>query len=393
MLSRFGRFRIASYAFVIAFFLSTSYAAYRWGVDLPVTLLSYTLAILIASILIDTRFGFATAGSTALFSIPVWYFQIHGLIPTDRKAPSEVDSLVFAIFYFLIMIVAWLSNREIERSLARARRSEKELTEERNLLEIKVEERTQELREAEFEKIQQLHRFAELGRLSSGLFHDMLNVVSALSLQTEAISATKESEEENTLQNALERTRDIERFMNAIRTQLNQRDQKEIFSPSESIKEAIRLILHKALKNHVEINFPDAQEPIKHFGDTFKFRQIVLNLILNAIDSYDSIPEGKSRRHIVDISLESNGYATIITVRDFGCGIPASIQEKIFEPFFTTKSSNKGTGIGLASIKKTLEENFHGTIALESVEGKGSLFTVTFPISKITDETNLPKKP
>ena len=124
---------------IAAYFVSDSYAAYRYGVGMQMVLIAYALIIVMATILRGTKFGFFVTGAIAAFIIPLWYAQLHGMVATQAQIMSADDAIVFSILYFLIMIVAWLYNREIERSLRRARISEQALKEERDLLEIKVD--------------------------------------------------------------------------------------------------------------------------------------------------------------------------------------------------------------------------------------------------------------
>src|SRR6185369_9267351 len=116
-------------------------------------------------------------------------------------------------------VLAWLWNHEVEKSLKRARKSESELKEERDMLEITVEERTKALRQTEFEKVEQLHQFAEFGQLASGLFHDLLNLVNAASLIDEARVP---------ISRASAMSRRVEGFMQAIRRQLNHQETQEL---------------------------------------------------------------------------------------------------------------------------------------------------------------------
>ena len=82
-----------------------------------------------------------------------------------------------------------------------------------------------------------------------------------------------------------------------------------------------------------------------------------------------------------EITIETSHLATAraarLTVRDTGCGIPPEILPKIFDPFFTTKS--EGTGLGLA-ISHGIMQDHHGTLDVRSEVGKGSSFTMTFPL-------------
>ena len=368
-LSRRGFFVPASYLLIATYFLSTSYAVYRYGVYLPTALLGYAMVIVISGILVSTRFGFFMTALTTFFITPLWYLQVHGILHFQKQNIDGSDGIVFGAIYAIIMLVTWLSNREIERSLQRARKSERELKQERDLLEITVEERTRELGQAQFEKVEQLYRFAEFGQMASGLFHDMVNVLNAVSLRAEDSPAT-----------TVGATEQIETFLQAIRRQLDHRRSIELFSLADGIEQVIGLVSYKAHKEHVRIVFgPKPGTTITHFGDPFQFQQVILNLVVNAIESY-SLPTKNTRNRIVSITIKQSDGSAMIKVQDEGCGIAPDIQSKIFDPFFSIKTKDNGTGIGLATVKKIVEKEMKGKIIVESEPEKGTVFTVTFPL-------------
>lgn len=108
-------------------------------------------------------------------------------------------------------------------------------------------------------------------------------------------------------------------------------------------------------------------------GDEPQLKQVIINLITNAIDAIGEDGEIK-----IQTITNSEGGVTII-VEDSGCGIPLELQEKLFEPFFTTKPAGKGSiGIGLSTCF-TIVSNHGGKISVTSDEGRGSIFRVTLP--------------
>ncbi len=381
VLSRRGFPTLASYLLIIVYMTANSYAAYRWGVTLEIVLITYALIIVTATILRGARFGFFITGAIAAFILPVWYAQFHGIIPMDASEDRDADALVFAILYFLIMIVAWLYDREVRRSLARAQKSEQALREERDMLEANVARRTEELRIAQIEQMDQLGRFAELGQLSSGLFHDIFNLLNAIALRGD--------ESENpALESAYGTTKQIKNFMEAVHHQIDHRDSiKEEFSLSERVECALHLVSRKAQQSRVTVAFA-RENDARCFNAPLKFHRVVVNLLMNAIESYEGLPQGDLRERVVRVVLSTDGAGTraFLQVADNGAGISKEIQEKVFEPFFTTKAREKGTGIGLAVAKKIVEEDFHGTIAVQSAEKRGTAFTVAIPLADAPPE-------
>jgi signal transduction histidine kinase len=379
VLSRRGFVRIASYALVISLFAGDFYAVCRWGVNVPTAIVGYALIIVIASILIGTRFGFVITVLVAAAVILVWYFQSKGIIVADSEIFVGGDVVSLALMYCVIMVVASLSNREIERSLFRARRSERELKEERDLLEIRVEEKTRDFRKAQFEKVENVHRMAEFGELASGLFHDLVNLVTAIlpkadTGQTPDRLASPESRGAE-LETLTDRVKD---FTDGMRRQLHERTEPELFSVDEAIAQAVQLLSYEARREKVQLVF-DGTPHARIFGDSFRFHHVATNLIANAIESYRSTDDGRGKT--VWISVREAGHSLSVVVRDDGCGMSDDVQKKIFEPFFTTKAGDGGLGIGLAVVRRIVERDFGGTISVTSVVGSGSTFTVVVPLA------------
>ena len=381
-LSRSGFSRIASYLLVAAYFLGNSYTAFRWGVAVPTAIAGYAFLIVMASILISARFAFFVAGAVAAVVLPLWIAEAQDPTFHDPSHFTNGDGVALVVLYGLITLIAWLSNREIEKSLRRARSSEAALREERDLLEVKVEERTRELRMAEMEKIDHLYRFAEFGQLASGLFHDLLNLLQATSLRIERETGGSELARK-TLDETWNIKGEISRLREAFQKQLGRDEQKEIFSLRKSIESVCQFLNYQAKLKRIDLIFSSERaDDFMYFGIPLKFHQVTMNLILNAVESFDGLSvEFDNKR--VSVALSRNKNQIVFTVADNGPGIPADSRIKIFEPFFTTKKEGKqGTGIGLAMTKHIIEHDFGGTITVDSDNSRdrhGTSFTVIFP--------------
>jgi len=387
-LSRKGFVRAVSFILLSIYFILTMYSVYRWSIVLPTLILGSVLIIVISSILINTRFSFFATIIIGTTVICITHFQIHGHIPVHLYWQSEPlktkDAIEIVFILFLITIISWLSNREMERSLLRARISEKALTEERNNLEIKVEERTKELKQLQMEKVSQLYRFAEFGKLSSGIFHDLMNPLNAVIINVSRLESNPHDLEHNLpeaklhLEKAVRASKRMESVFGTIRKQMHDNVTEEVFSLNKELREAVDALQYKARTADVILKVKDPKE-LLFFGNSLKFYRISQNLISNAIDSYDSLPEAKNRT--IYISLLKRDDNAVLKVTDFGCGISEEIQSKIFESFFTTKSYEKGIGIGLSQTKEFVEKDLKGTIHIESAVGHGTSFSVVFKLN------------
>jgi len=292
----------------------------------------------------------------------------------NEKMIEPENTIVYAIILLIIATISWLSNREIEKSLERARLSEAALKKERDFLEIRVDERTKELQKIQLEKIAEMSRLAEFGRLSSGLFHDLVNPLTALSFNLEKIKQTRNyqfKEIEDDLNRAFSVTQKIREFISSIKKQFNHEENKELFSLNHEINDVLQVLTYRARKNNININF-EPMEEIELFGDAIKFNQVILNIISNAIEAY---PLNNFIKNI-DVNLFNNENYIVLHVKDYGQGVSEDIENEIFKAFFTTKKN--GTGVGLSLVKNIVEKDFNGEISFKNNENQGTTFIIKF---------------
>ena len=147
------------------------------------------------------------------------------------------------------------------------------------------------------------------------------------------------------------------------------------FDIDELVKRVDILMKHE-LKNaliymNVQMNAP---KNTKINGDINSLVQVINNMISNAIQAYN----GKTEQNI-DLILNKSDGNLIISVRDYGCGLPQKVQDKLFKEMITTKGKN-GTGLGLYMSYSTIKAHFNGNITFESVEGQGTTFNIILPL-------------
>jgi len=378
--------RTSSFLLVIAYFAVAAYSSIQWGVTLPAALLSYTLIITISSILLGNRFAFSMTAIIFTTMLAVGYSESsRQLLPAWKMLPIRMRDVIFySIMLCIIMLISWLSNRETERSLKRAEQSEKDLQEERDQLEITVLERTEELKQAQAERVAQLYHFAEFGRISSGLFHDLMNPLFSLSLNLQEIGSTLHPELPEikaNLERSLSASQKMNRFIGALKRQIKIEHLMEIFLLRSIIDDVILLLNYKAMKSSVEIKVNGDNE-ISTFNNPLEFQQIICNLVSNAIDAYEDKEMSRDKKKVV-INVSLKNKVIFIEVIDSGKGIHPNIISNIYEPFYSSKDPSKGMGLGLSTTKRLVEKNFNGSIRVETVLGAGTRFIIAFPQTEL----------
>jgi two-component system, NtrC family, sensor kinase len=231
-------------------------------------------------------------------------------------------------------------------------------------------------------KYYQAETMATMGVLAAGVGHEINNPLTAVSGFAEALQRRLGQLEGGV---APELLADFQEYLGIILKECH-RCQEIVqnlltLSPRKSsalsflqindlLKETLRL-LHNHLKqyppNHVRLDL-DGALPAVH-GDPSQLKQVILNLLFNALDATSSKGSVTIRTYVIDQDWVG------IAFQDSGCGIPAAHRDKLFEPFFTTKPVGKGIGIGLSTCYNIVQ-NHGGEIAVDSKEGQGSTFLV-----------------
>jgi PAS domain S-box-containing protein len=155
----------------------------------------------------------------------------------------------------------------------------------------------------------------------------------------------------------------------------------EYFSVAELIDEVQKSLYPLAIRKSIEVSINNNNKDTELFADRLKFKQIMYNLLNNAIKF---TPDNG----MISVVVKRTGKTIEVSVSDTGIGIPAYMQEKIFDPFVQVDASSKrkygGTGLGLALTKRFVEMH-NGKLWVESEEDKGSTFTFTLMDQKHTD--------
>ncbi len=250
----------------------------------------------------------------------------------------------------------------------------KRLEQQNRQLERKVEERSRQLLKTRSQ--------AEIGKYASQLVHNLRNPLHSLSSALDFIdylilNQTSEAEKlEKAVRIAKNSARDLKRIISSILDHAHQ-DAHFSLEPVD-LNQVVRQVLeyyriNPVFNTEVKKEIKLAENLPSILANSSQIKQIVDNLISNAIDAMEDSPE---KRLVIETS--SNRQGVVIMVSDSGCGIEPEHMQSIFNSDFTTKPADKGTGLGLASVK-TMVDAYNGSIHVESTKGKGTTFIIHLP--------------
>ncbi|MEK7152647.1 MAG: HAMP domain-containing sensor histidine kinase [Patescibacteria group bacterium] len=365
-LARQNRHQAVAYLLVAFYMMLAAGIVWSWGINTPMGLLIFCVVIVLAGILLTARhapFAAAVAGSilVGVQTAAVFGWHIPDMSWTGKKS-SYGDAIAACVIFGMLALVSWLYNREMERSLSRAKQAEIALQQQKATLRQKVEKRTAQLRRAQLEEMQQMYRFAELGQLGVTLLHDLANHLTALTLEIEGMQSKQNSK---AIARAREITGYLEEVVDNTRTRLQGATQKQTFNIIRKTSEVVNFLGYKAAKAKVVIDWHPPARSWKYTGDPTCFSQVIAILMSNAIDAYGNSASSHGLPRTINrlgVSMQRDKTHIIITISDWGKGISKSRRRHLFKPFHTTKKT--GLGIGLFIARQTVVVNFSGTITL-----------------------------
>ncbi len=258
------------------------------------------------------------------------------------------------------------------------KRAEDELLKARQELEVRVVERTAQLKSAN-EQLLHAEKLSALGKLAASIAHEFNNPLYGIKMVLEQLTDNANLSEIDLKSVALA-IKESDRISRLIR------NLQDFYQPSSG--EIVPLDVHKAIGEVLEMckkkltasgikvtrDFAEDMPVISAVADQIK--QVILNIVNNAEESMASAG-GQ-----LDIQTRTLKDKVQIIFKDTGCGIDRKNMKKIFDPFFTTKKTVKGTGLGL-SVSYGIIKKHGGNIFVESEPNKGSAFTVELPVKTV----------
>jgi len=229
-------------------------------------------------------------------------------------------------------------------------------------------------------ELARVNRFSMAGELGALIAHEINQPLGAILSNAEAAQIILDSSNPDVpmlkeivgdiLQNderAAEVIRRIRSLLKKAPFELRNIDLNDI------VRETVEFLATFAQGRKVELRSFMSPDPLPILGDPIQLQQVVLNLVMNAIDAMNDLP-GESR--IVVLGTSRNEGFGELSVSDSGPGIPEDRLKRIFEPFFTTKAHGMGMGL---SIARTIVEAHNGVISVKNQE-QGASFRIRLPL-------------
>jgi signal transduction histidine kinase/ActR/RegA family two-component response regulator len=312
---------------------------------------------------------------TALASVPTAVMLVR-LVPEALRWPSPA--------------ALQRANSSLELEIAERKRAEAEVRRINDVLEMRVAERTRELetayenlRETQQASMQQ-ERLRSLGRMASGIAHDINNALTPATLYTQSLldhDKSLSAEARNDLTVVLQAIDDVAHTVSRIKEFYRGRDANAVHAPVD-IRQVLEQVVELTRARWadmpqqrgfvIDVRLEHSMQVPPIMGVQGDIRDALTNLVLNAVDS---MPEGGT------LTLRSYGAQHHVTVEvcDTGVGMTEEVRARCLDPFFTTKGE-RGTGLGLAMVYGMVERH-NAELEIDSELRAGTVVRLVFPIA------------
>lgn len=353
-------YRIAAYLLVLFYLALAGGIAWRWGVNTPIGPLFFGLVIVLAGILLTSRYALFAAiiSGLILFAIQTaTTLKWHQPSTSWTSYQSDYgDVAAYCAVFCMLALLSWLYSREMERALNHAQQAEVALRRQKATLKLQVKEATRSLRNVQLEEMRRMYHFSKLGQLGVTLLHDLANSLTALTLEVDGLE-DQHPKERARMQQVI---RSLDDLVNTTRQRLNGKTMVQTFDISQKISDTVDFLHYKAAQKHVTIEWEPPVGSWKCNGDPESFSQIIGIITNNALDAYSGEPLHKDRRVVID--MNPTHTHVIVRISDWGKGIAKSKRKQLFKPHHSSKKS--GLGLGLYIAQQMAQMQFGGTIAI-----------------------------
>jgi PAS domain S-box-containing protein len=234
------------------------------------------------------------------------------------------------------------------------------------------------------DEIELSRRLSAIGRLTSGVAHEVKNPINAIVVHLEVLRQKMKEIDPDTRRHVDVIGSEIQRLDRVVQTLVDFTRPVELrlsdMDLRKVVEDVVILASPAAEKHNVRIEPEAGQDSLPVRIDADLVKQAILNIVLNGVQA---MPEGGTLR----LTVKREGEGALISVRDQGAGIPDNIRDKVFNLYFTTKTG--GSGIGLAMAYRVVQLH-HGSVEFTSIIDHGTTFYLRFPLAEIATNGEAP---
>jgi PAS domain S-box-containing protein len=235
------------------------------------------------------------------------------------------------------------------------------------------------------DEIELSRRLSAIGRLTSGVAHEVKNPINAIVVHLEVLRQKLNQVDPDARRHMDVIGSEIKRLDRVVQTLVDFTRPVELrlseIDLRKLVDDVVMLASPEAERHHVHVERKNSPESLPVRVDADLVKQAVLNIVINGVQA---MPTGGDLR----VTLRREGENATLEVEDGGPGIPAEIRDKIFNLYFTTK--NGGSGIGLAMAYRVVQLH-NGSLEFDSIEGQGARFYLRFPLLENTAPGEQPR--
>ncbi len=231
-------------------------------------------------------------------------------------------------------------------------------------------------------------RLAAVGQTVAGLAHGIKNVIMGLEGGMYVVNSGIRRNDSEKIREGWEMLEEnISRISSFVKEFLDyakgRTPKVAVVDPNRVAQQVVQLFRDKAAQSGIQLH-ADLQEDIEPAAlDEEGIHTCLANLVSNALDACEMSAQGGEN---VWLSTRETDGMLVYEVRDDGCGMDYDIKQKVFTNFFSTKGSGKGTGLGLLTTKKIVQEH-GGRVSFDSTENEGSVFRLELPRERLPEVT------
>jgi PAS domain S-box-containing protein len=291
--------------------------------------------------------------------------RIKGLIDFRKRNTSGWSEEDVSVFTALSEIItnAWERDNEIQARLEAERRHTESV-----------------------QMVERATRLASIGVVAAGITHEINQPLNAIRLTADGSLLWLERNQANLPEKFVERLKKIsshvERITRIIRHMrefwvVREVVDAESFDLRDAVTEAVGLMEQQLSSHGIQLEQTHTDEPVQLSGDRLHMEQIVINLMVNAMQALDSVERDNPK---IKLITRADSEQAVLEIEDNGPGFNMEDRDRMFEMFFTTKKPGVSSGLGLAIVKRYTEELGGEVVAENLQDGFGALFRVTLPL-------------